>query len=137
MEKVFLASTNHFLYIFSRLLSLKAFFGLVEMYFWGNPSFQLLEKDFTSNENRPLYLRTFFYYQKLSPIWVETNFLTIELILAGGKPFSGNWKPFISIVSDFSRSPWSQLVETHFSVQKKKFFIQSFRSCWWKPLFKL
>ena len=93
MEKVFLASTNHFLYIFSRLLSLKAFFGLVETYFWGNPSFRLLEKDFTSNENRPLFENFFllaktvtdmsgnqFFNDRTYSCWWKTIFWKLETI---------------------------------------------------------
>ena len=55
LETDFLSCTNHFLYIFQRILPVKAFFRLVETYIWTNPSFRLLEKGFSSR-NGLLYL---------------------------------------------------------------------------------
>ena len=61
------------------------------------------------------------------------------------KSYSCWWKLTLWLVETifhwliyFSRSPSSQLAETHFSVQKKRlFFIQSFLFFYWKPIFKL
>ena len=62
MKTNFLASTNHFLHIFSRILPVKAFFPFNENESFLNESFILdIEKDFLSGGNRLLYLRFFFY----------------------------------------------------------------------------
>ena len=60
VETDFLASTNHCLYIFQRLLPVKAFFRLVETNF---SLFELVfqsEKDFFFSGNRLPYLRLYF-----------------------------------------------------------------------------
>ena len=58
------------------------------------------------------------------------HFLKTDLILASENSFSSQWKQtiFFHYLRYFSRSSLSRLVETHFSVQKKKsvFYLELF-----------
>ena len=130
VETDFLAGANHFLHIFfQRLLPGKAFFlsngkvflnkslipAIGEEFFFRNEDRYVTWKFFSTCGNRQCYER--------KPILKIT--------------FSWWWKPIFFLMETtffhclvyFSRSPSSQLVKTHFSVQKNSiFFIQSFPS---------
>ena len=54
-----LVLTIFFIYFFGDYCQWKLFFLLMETYFWTNPSFQLLKKDFFYSGNRLFYLRAF------------------------------------------------------------------------------
>ena len=112
-----MAGTNH-----------KLFFRLVEMHFLTNPSFHLLEKDFLFIPST--LLESSLLLAKTATDMSGNHFLKTDLIFATGNSFSNQWKP---------RSSSSRLMETHFSVQKKKYFflLRTFFSWQCKPLFKL
>ena len=115
VETDFLASKNHFLFIFSRLLLLKAFFHLVETYFWTNSSFRILGKDFLSSGKRLLYLRVFFLIAE-----IVTDISGSQVFK--NRTYSCWWKLIFWLVQNiffhclryFSKSLSSQLVGTHF-----------------------
>ena len=84
VETDFLASTNHCLYIFQRLLLVKAFFRLAKTYFSPfEPVFQS-EKDFFFSGNRTLFETLFLIPETITDISGK-QFLKEELILASGK----------------------------------------------------
>ena len=123
MKTDFLASTNHFLYIFlSRIRPLKAFFASSENESFLNESFiPVSEKDFPSSRNRPLYLSFF--------LLTETVTCMSGNQLFKDRTYFCRWKlifwPVVTIFFHcfryFSRSPSSRSVQMNFSVQKRKF----------------
>ena len=90
----------------------------METYFSRNASFRLVKTDFLASRNHKLFFRLLEKYFLTNPsfqllekdffLLVETHFLA-----------SGNI--FFHCLRYFSRNSSSWLVETHFSVQKKKY----------------
>ena len=124
-----LVLTIFFIYFFGGYCQWKLFFILMETYFWTNPSFQLLEKDFFYSGNRLFYLRAFssngncHWYEWKPVLKNRTNSCWWKLICWLAKTI------FFSMSQIFFKES-SGLVEMHFSVQKKMYcFFQSFLSC--------
>ena len=110
METDFLASTNHFLYFFQRLLPGKAFFFLSSGNVFLNVFFTW--NSLSTSGNRHCYEWKSIFKDRTYSCWWKLIFWLVETI-------------FFHCLIYFSRSPSSQLAETHFSVQKNSIVFYS------------
>ena len=129
-KRIFWLMQTIFYTFFQRLQPEKAFFvqwkliferilhsGYWRSIFLSNRDRYFTCKFFSTSGNHHCFAWKPIFKYGTCPCWQKLNFRLVETI-------------FFHCVMCFSRSPSSQLAETHFSVQKNIFFvIQSFLSC--------
>ena len=133
VETDFLSNTNHFLYIFSETPAGKSFFSVSRKLSFERILHSGHWQGFFSLMEVFTLLESFFLLAKTISAINGNELLRTKLILAGGNWFFGQGKSFCFIVSYISE----RVFHPDWRKRKVLFFIQSFLSCWWKPILKL